>query len=218
MGGGWFFSGGVTRRGRVFVGHLFWSCAAPDIFDVELKQSAICLPMAHDVFISHAHKDKNIANEICAKLESSEVRCWIAGRDISAGEDWTAAIRNAIGSSRVMVLVLSENANAATHMEREIAHAYYTNRTILPVRLTETPLRRDFLFYLSNVRWFDAFNSSGDPPLEALIASVNRLVHGRATTRDAIPLRGPSPNRKTLDLPDSWLTHSKLLIIAALEY
>ena len=88
--------------------------------------------MAHDVFISHAHKDKKIARAICEKLESARLKCWIAERDISPGEDWTLATRNAIGSSRVMVLVLSENANAAPHIEREIAHAFYTKRDIVP--------------------------------------------------------------------------------------
>jgi hypothetical protein len=53
-------------------------------------------------------------------LESAQVKCWITERDISAGEDWTEATRNAIASSRLMVLVLSENANAAPHLEREI--------------------------------------------------------------------------------------------------
>src|SRR6202163_3241493 len=104
--------------------------------------------MSHDVFTRHAHKDKRIADAICEKLESAEMRCWIAPRDISAGEDWTEATRNAIGSSRVMVLVFSENANAAPHIEREIAHAFYTGRTIIPFRLAETLARRDFLFYL----------------------------------------------------------------------
>ena len=82
--------------------------------------------MEHDVFISHAHKDKSIANAICEKLESARLRCWVPARDISAGEDWTEATRNAIGSSRVMVLLLSENGNSAPHIQREIAHAYYT--------------------------------------------------------------------------------------------
>src|SRR5208282_1498098 len=33
--------------------------------------------MEHDVFISHAHKDKSIADAICEKLESARLRCWI---------------------------------------------------------------------------------------------------------------------------------------------
>jgi hypothetical protein len=82
--------------------------------------------MTHDVFISHARKDKSIVDVICEKLESAGARCWIAARDISASEDWTAATRKAIGPSRVMILVLSENANAAPHIEREIARSLPT--------------------------------------------------------------------------------------------
>ena len=91
--------------------------------------------MKHDVFISHAHKDKGIADAICGKLESAGLKCWIATRDISAREDWTEATQKAIGSSRVIVVVLSENANAAPHIEREIAHAFYMRRIIIPFRL-----------------------------------------------------------------------------------
>ena len=132
--------------------------------------------MAHDVFISHARKDINVAKAICEKLESAQIKCWLAERDISAGEDWTVATRKAIGSSRVVVLLLSENANAATHLEREVAHAFYTNRTILPVRLTETPPSRDFLFYLGNVRWLDASKEPVEQSLDALVASVKEML------------------------------------------
>ena len=146
--------------------------------------------MAHDVFISHAHKDKGIADAICEKLESAQVRCWLAERDISADEDWTEATRNAIGSSRVVVLVLSENANAAPHIEREIAHAFYTRRIIIPLRLSNTLPRRNFLFYLGNVRWFDAFSPPAEQHLEALTASINGMVRSRTVARDAIPPQG----------------------------
>ena len=37
--------------------------------------------MVHDVFISHSQKDKPIADGICAKLQATGVRCWIAPRD-----------------------------------------------------------------------------------------------------------------------------------------
>jgi TIR domain-containing protein len=143
--------------------------------------------IAHDVYISHAHKDRSIADAICERLESTRVRCWLAERDISAGEDWTEATRNAIGSSRVMVLVLSENTNAAPHIEREIAHAFYTKRIIIPFRLTNTPPRRDFLFYLSNVRWFDACSPPAEQHLEALTASINDMVRSRSIIREVMP-------------------------------
>src|SRR3984893_2696455 len=161
--------------------------------------------MAHDVFISHAHKDKRIAAAICEKLESGQVRCWIAERDISAGEDCTEATRNAIGSSRVMVLVLSENANAAPHIEREVAHAFYTKRAILPVRLTETPPKRDFLFYLGNVRWFDASKPTNERYLDALVASITGIVQNRAAVGNALPSHNESAGGNATVSSDSWL-------------
>src|SRR5271166_7090059 len=161
--------------------------------------------MAHDVFISHAHKDKGIAHAICQKLESARVRCWLTERDISAGEDWTEATRNAIGSSRVMVLVLSENANAAPHIEREIAHAFYTRRIIIPLRLSNTLPRRDFLFYLGDVRWFDAFSPPAEQHLEALTASINGMVRGRIVTRDAMPPEGTIKTTTTVNSSNSWI-------------
>jgi hypothetical protein len=161
--------------------------------------------MAHDVYISHAHKDKRIADTICEKLESARVRCWLAERDISAGQDRTEATRSAIGSSRVMVLVLSENANAAPHIEREIAHAFYTRRIIIPLRLTKTLPRRDFLFYLGNVRWFDTVSPPAEQDLEALTANINGMVHGRTVTGDAIPPHSAIKTTRTLNFSNSWI-------------
>src|ERR1700736_2395688 len=161
--------------------------------------------MAHEVFISHAHKDKSIADAICGRLESGGLSCWIAARDISAGADWTEAIRNAMGCSRVMVLVLSENANAAPHIEREIAHAFYTRRIIIPLRLSNTLPRRDFLFYLGNVRWFDALSPPVEQHLEALTASINGMVRGGVVARDAVPPDGAIKATTTLNSSNSWI-------------
>ena len=158
--------------------------------------------MAHEVFISHAYKDKGIAEAICEKLESAQVRCWIAERDISANEDWTEATRNAIGSSRVVVLVLSENANAAPHIEREIAHAFYTRRIIIPLRLTNTLPRRDFLFYIGNVPCFEV---SAEQHLEALTTRINDVVRARAVTREVMPPHNATKTPTTSNFSNSWI-------------
>src|ERR1700722_9294385 len=159
--------------------------------------------MKHDVFISHARKDKSIAEAVCGKLESAGLKCWVASRDLPAGEDWTEAIRNAIGSSRVMVLVLSENANTAPHLEREIAHAFYVRRIIIPVRLGETLPQREILFYLGNIPWFNALNPPTEEQLNALTARIKGLMPVPARGADMIP---GSERKKTAALipPDSW--------------
>jgi TIR domain len=160
--------------------------------------------MAHDVFISHAHKDIEIAKAICRKLELARMRCWIAQRDIVAGDDWTVATRKAIGSSRVLLVLLSENANAATHLEREIAQAFYNKLSILPVRLSEAPLKRDFLFYLSDVRSFEASKLSEEQFLDALLTSVRSMVQNSAQASNALPGRALSAHSNLTGFSDSW--------------
>jgi hypothetical protein len=162
--------------------------------------------MAHDVFISHALKDREFVVAMCKSLEFAQVKCWITERDISTGEEWTEATRNAIASSRLMVLVLSENANAAPHLEREIAHAFYTKRPILPVRITDTQPKRDFLFYLGNVRWVDAFNSSPEQYLQELAGRTRGILDGPIISRDIKRSPGVAEQaRKTSHYQDSWV-------------
>jgi hypothetical protein len=48
--------------------------------------------MAHDVFISYSNQDKAVADAVCAMLEASKIRCWIAPRDVPPGQPWPAAI------------------------------------------------------------------------------------------------------------------------------
>ena len=157
--------------------------------------------MEHDVFISHALQDKSIAVAICAKLEAAEIKCWIAARDSAAGEDGTEATRRAIESSRVIVLVLSENANAAPNIEREIAHAFYARRSILTFRLAGTIPRRDFLFYLGNVPWLNAINPPAEEQLDALTARIKGLL----SHSTVIPPQGAGKTTARLNFSNSWI-------------
>ena len=79
--------------------------------------------MAFDTFISYSGQDKTAADATCAVLEGAGIRCWIAPRDIRTGEEYGAAIIEAIDHCRVMVLVISSNANASRQIHREIERA-----------------------------------------------------------------------------------------------
>jgi hypothetical protein len=160
--------------------------------------------MEHDIFISYAHKDESIAEAICGKLESANLTCWTAARDLSAREDWTEATRNAIASSQVIVLLLSENANASPHIEREMAHAFYTRRIIVPFRLAETLPRREILFYLGNVSWVNALHPPTEEDLDALIAHIRELIPGAAGARNAAPPQIERKQTAPVVFSSSW--------------
>ncbi len=161
--------------------------------------------MKHDVFISHAHEDKSIADAICEKLESADLKCWRAPRDIPGREDWTEATRKAIGSSRLIVLVLSENANAAPHIEREIARSFYMRRIIISFRLAETLPRREILSYLGNVPWVNALNPPTEEHLQALTSRIKGLIDGSADAGNATPPQGERKKIASQSPSHSWI-------------
>src|SRR5207244_9534251 len=98
--------------------------------------------MAHDVFLSYATEDKAVADAICASLEASRVRCWIAPRDILPGTEYPEAIVEAITSSRITVLVYSAHANRSPHILRELERAVSIECIILPFRLENAPFSK----------------------------------------------------------------------------
>jgi Flp pilus assembly protein TadD len=118
--------------------------------------------MAHDVFISYSTKDKEVADAVCATLESRGVRCWIAPRDIVAGMEWSEAIIDALSSARVMVLVFSGNANESPQVKREVQRAFEKGVTVIPFRVENVAPSKALEYYIGPVHWLDAF----PPPME----------------------------------------------------
>src|SRR5580704_3399585 len=138
--------------------------------------------MKNAVYVSHAYEDKSIADAIYGKLESVHLKCWKANLGTAAFEDWREPGRKAIASSRVVVVVLSENANAAPHLEREIALAISLRRILVPFRLAETTPLPEIRFYLSKVPWLNASNPPAEEHLEALTDRITKLMSSSVGT------------------------------------
>ena len=58
--------------------------------------------MAHDVFISYSNKDKAIADAVCASLEVTGIRVWIAHRDTRPGAEWEEAIGDGLAGRQTL--------------------------------------------------------------------------------------------------------------------
>ena len=130
--------------------------------------------MAHDVFISYSAEDKATANAVCASLEGRRLRCWIAPRDIAPGEDWSQSIMNALASSRVLVLVLTRNANNSPQVRHEIERAVNKGLVIVPVRVEDFQPCESLMYFLGAVHWLDALT----PPLAAHLKRLAESVAG----------------------------------------
>ena len=134
--------------------------------------------MSHDVFISHSSADKRAADAGCALLESRGIKCWIAPRDIRPGSDWGESIITAIEQTRIMLLLLSKQANSSPQIRREVERAVNRSIVIIPVRLENVMPGRSLEFFLSTSHWMDAFPPPFENHLENLARTIHQIVFG----------------------------------------
>lgn len=129
------------------------------------------------VFICHASEDRTPADQIVEALEAGGVTCWIAPRDVGAGEDYAAAIVTALESVNAMVLVMSVAANDSPHIRREVERAASLGKTIIPIRLQAVDPSKSLQYYISDAQWFNAFDGRVEDHLPRFVADVAaRLV------------------------------------------
>jgi hypothetical protein len=128
--------------------------------------------MAHDVFVSHSEKDKAVADAVVARLEAESVSCWVAPRDIVPGADWGESIINAIESSRIMILIFTQSANASPQIKREVERAVNKGVYVIPFRVDDVPPARSLEYFISTSQWMDAFS----PPLERHLGNLAKTV------------------------------------------
>ena len=89
------------------------------------------------VFISYSHNDKEQADAVCVRLESANIQCWIAPRDISPSKDWAEEIIDAINATDVMVLIFSSYSNNSPQVRREVERAVNKGLIVLPFRIED---------------------------------------------------------------------------------
>ena len=132
--------------------------------------------MHADVFVSYSLPDRTQAFEIVAQLEARGIKVWVAPRDIAPSAEWAAEIIEAIGASKIMVLVFSGASNSSPQVRREVERAVHRQVPILTVRLEDALPTKSMEYFLSAQHWLDAF----PPPLtlhcEQLCREVSTLL------------------------------------------
>lgn len=114
-------------------------------------------------FLSYSSADKNIADNLCSKLENRGVKVWYAPRDVKG--PYAQAITEAIEKSTHFIVILSENSLKSQHVLNEIDLAFQglpDKIKFKPLRIDEAIFTPSFKYYLSRQHWLDAV----DPPLE----------------------------------------------------
>jgi hypothetical protein len=137
--------------------------------------------MGYDVFISHSSRDKTVADSITDRLESTGIRCWIAPRNIPAGQNWGESIVDAMNECKVMVLIFSGTSNVSPQVLREVERAVNKGLHIIPFRIEAASLSKAMEFYISAPQWLDALDAPLEKHLNHLVELVRNIVTGQGT-------------------------------------
>ena len=179
-------------------------------------QMTVQVPKASGrVFISYASQDTAVAQRLCATLEAAGLPCWIAPRDVRAGESYAAAIVQAINTCRMLVLVLSKSAIESSHVLREVERASSKKRPVLSIRMDATPLPPDLEYFLSANQWLDASGGPVEQILPALVESVRDRDSALGASTAAAPLgSAPVPSPAPSKSPVLWRPRAIAIALA----
>ena len=157
--------------------------------------------MARDVFISHSAQDKKAAETICAALEDSGIRCWVAPRDVRPGHSFPGEITRALQQTKVMLLIFSKHSNSSEQVLREVQLAVDCHVPIVRLRIQDITLSDDLRYYLSTPQYLDALTTPLSKHIGRLEAAIRELLeqsaedNAKAAATSAAPAEVVAKNR-----------------------
>lgn len=170
--------------------------------------------MSHDVFISHASHDRDVADAACIALEQRGLRCWILPRDFLSGRDYGEASAEAIRGGRVLLLIFSAAAAESPQVRREAEQAAAAGLPIVALRIADVPPDAQCF---GSVCWVDALTPPIAPHLDYLGDTITDLIDAarrRPLTATAPPRPFPPRRPSNHWLPIAMAGAAGLVAIA----
>lgn len=138
--------------------------------------------MKYDVFISYSRKDYvdehknviegNIISKIKELLDANGYTYWLDEDGISAGDEFTGIITEAIINSEIFLFISSKNSNASKWTIHEIAVAKMLDKKTIPFRVDNTIYDKSVLMYLAPLDYID-YGKNPSKAFQALLLALN---------------------------------------------
>ena len=141
--------------------------------------------MAGEIFISYRRADQAWAQLLHSQLRAEGVEAWYDAQ-VGAGQDWRIATAKALESSRIFVLLFSENAAQSSDIAKELAAATLEKKLIIPVRLQNIAPKGAFLYELASRNWVNAYEDT-EAKLAELAKGLAHLVRTGARDESVLP-------------------------------
>ena len=143
--------------------------------------------MEQRVFISHSFRDQQAAQTVCRYLEDHGIHCWIAPRNITPGQNFGAAIIEAINRTDLVLVIFSSRLDESHHAVREIERAVSKGLNILPVLIEDVSPTGSYEYLLCNLHWLNASRPPLESHLGAILDTVQLFLGQNAAGRSPFP-------------------------------
>lgn len=153
----------------------------------------------HQIFLSYAEEDSDLARDVAGRLEQAGHACWYYQRDTVAGRSYLAQVAEAIRSAHVFVLIASPASLGSYQVTKEVEQAHQRNRPIIPVLrdVTERDIEQSqpsWFAALATMTWIDGAAIHGARVADEIVRSVRTLgcvpqteVRGEGVAHDDLP-------------------------------
>ena len=85
---------------------------------------------SYDLFISYTQKDGEIAASLATQLHDAGVTCFMADRSILAAAEWEPTLRDALRSSKSVLLLMTPRSKASLWVAAEAGAAWVLQKEL----------------------------------------------------------------------------------------
>ena len=157
--------------------------------------------MVHEVFVSYDIEDKHACDEVYRTLEKNGISCWVYSRDFAEG-DSVDRISEAIGNSKLMIVIYSKDSRISNHVATEVDIAYAKHLPIIIFNIDGSSKNGNQEFFKENVTWMSAFPDNYTQVkllIKKAAGELGRTI-GEPVVDKKISLSHTSPDRKYLKI------------------
>jgi len=101
------------------------------------------------VFISYSSKNSETATAVRDVLIQEKIPVWMAPDSIPAGQKYAHVIENALQDCSCLLLLLSEQSQNSTFVEKEVERALSHKKPVITMLIDDVELNPGFRYYLS---------------------------------------------------------------------
>jgi hypothetical protein len=146
----------------------------------------------HDIFISYASKDQELADRIVREIEHRGLTCWISSRDIRPGADFQGSIVAALEQSGIVLLLFSQNANLSSEVPKELSLASSRRKPIIPARIEDILPTGALAYQLTHAQFIDLFRNF-DNRLNELCGYLAEMLKASGRAERSLRQVTPAP-------------------------